>query len=277
MDGTPPESPSPELPKRTLTATERAELNDDGVTCLRQILPQQWLDRIARGIERAGQSTSDIGELVSMKDQGYLGDLFMWLHDDDFRSIVFESPLALLAKQAMGSTSARHWYDQLFVKEPGAQVPTPWHHDLTFWPIAGNQIISFWIPLDPVSREMSGLEYVKGSHRWPNRFKAVTPDYNEYMLDPALEDVPDIDANRDAFDLVDWEMEPGDVLAFHPLIIHGSAGNQSTTTSRRALASRWAGDDVVFVPRKHTMPLPPGHGLEPGQPLGGSMFPTVVT
>lgn len=189
--------------------------------------------------------------------------------------MVFESPLADLARQGLGVEAATHWYDQLFVKEPGADVPTPWHHDLTFWPIVGEQIVSFWIPLDPVTSESSGLEFVKGSHRWPNRYKAITPDYNAYMIDPDLEDVPDIEANRADYDIVGWEMEPGDVLAFHPLIVHGSAGNRSMTTRRRALASRWVGDDVVYAPRKHTMPLPPGHGLESGDPLGGPSFPRI--
>lgn len=264
-------------PVRALTTQERSALQNDGVTCLRQVLSAQWLATIANGVDQVHASGSELGERLSMKDRGFTSDLFMWLMNDQFKSVVFESPLSELARQAMGAGSATHWYDQLFVKEPGADVPTPWHHDLTFWPIAGDQIVSFWIPLDPVTKESSGLEYVKGSHKWPNRYKAITPDYNSYMVDPELEDVPDIDAERDRFDLIDWDMEPGDVLAFHPLIIHGSAGNSSRTTRRRALASRWVGDDVVYSPRKHTMPLPPAHGLEPGDRLSGPLFPTVAT
>lgn len=262
---------------RSVTEVERKALEADGAICLRQILPKQWLATIAEGIDQIESDGTKLGEMLSMKDRGFTSDLFMWLMNDSFRSVVLESPLAELATQAMGSTSATHWYDQLFVKEPGSDVPTPWHHDLTFWPIVGEQIVSFWIPLDPVTRESSGLEYVKGSHRWGHRFKAITPDYNDYMVDPALEDVPDIDGARDDFDLIDWDMEPGDVLAFHPLIVHGSSGNTSRTTRRRAMASRWAGDDVVYAPRKHTMPLPPEHGLNAGDRLSGKLFPTVVS
>lgn len=266
-----------EEPLRQVSDAEITALDDDGVTCLRQVLPQPWLATIADGIDQIESAGSELGQQLSMKDRGFTSDLFMWLMNDHFKAVVLQSPLAQLARSAMQSTSATHWYDQLFVKEPGANVPTPWHHDLTFWPIAGEQIVSFWIPLDPVNRESSGLEYVRGSHRWPNRYKAVTPDYNSYMVDPALEDLPDIDAERDRFDLIDWEMEPGDVLAFHPLILHGSAGNSSTTARRRAVASRWVGDDVVYAPRKHTMPLPPAHGLQPGDRLSGPLFPTVVS
>jgi ectoine hydroxylase-related dioxygenase (phytanoyl-CoA dioxygenase family) len=128
--------------------------------------------------------------------------------------------------------------------------------------------------LDPVTTESSGLEYVLGSHRWPQRFKAITPDYSEHMINPALDDVPDIDAHRDEYRLGAWEMEPGDVLVFHPLVVHGSQGNRSATTRRRALATRWLGDDVVYRDLPYTMPLPPGHGLEDGDPFRGDLFPS---
>ena len=55
------------------------------------------------------------------------------------------------------------------------------------------------------------------------------------MVNPDLEDPPDIDGHRDDYDIVGWDMEPGDVLIFHPLVVHGSSGNASTTTRRRAL------------------------------------------
>ena len=116
---------------------------------------------------------------------------------------------------------------------------------------------------------------MRGSHRWNRRFKAVTPDYNAFMLDSDLEDPPDIDAHRGDYDLVNWDMEPGDVLIFHPLVVHGSSGNSSMTRRRRALATRWLGDDVVYAPRKATMPLPPEHGLHPGDHVGGPLFPQV--
>ena len=266
----------PETPVRHLTEAELAELHDDGVIAVRQILPSVWLDRIAVGIDRCYTSPSPTNDLMSMTDRGFLSDLFMWLHDDDFRSLVFESPLAHLAHQALGSSSVTHFYDQLFVKEPGADVPTAWHHDLTYWPVAGEQIVTIWICLDPVTRRSGGMEYVRGSHRWTNRFKAITNDHNEYMVNPELEDAPDIDAHRGDYDIVGWDLEPGDVLMFHPLVVHGSAGNSSSSTRRRALASRWVGDDVVYAPQRHTMPLPKGHGLQAGDLLGGSLFPSLI-
>ena len=262
-------------PLRNLSQTEIDAFHRDGVVCARAIMPAEWIERMAAAVERSIRDPSPLGATISMQDQGFTNDIFLWLRDPEYRAFVFDSPAAAIAHQAIGSRTVSFFYDQLFVKEPGTQVPTPWHHDLTFWPIEGQQLCSIWMPLDPVTRASSGLEYVRGSHRWNRRFKAITPDYNAYMLNSDLEDPPDIDAHREDYDLVNWDMEPGDVLIFHPLVVHGSRGNSSMTRRRRALATRWLGDDVVYAPRKATMPLPPQHGLHPGDRVGGPLFPEV--
>ena len=66
------------------------------------------------------------------------------------------------------------------------------------------------------------------------------------------------------------------MLVFGPMVVHGSAGNQSNERDRRALAFRYSGDDVVFAPRHATMPLLWEHGMQPGDRLGGSLFPQVL-
>ncbi len=266
----------PEQPLRALTSDELTSFVDDGVACAPNVIPDRWLDLAAKAVDQNLAAPTAIGDAISMREAGYLNDIFMWLANDRYRSYVLDSPVSTLAAQALGALGAIEvgfFYDQCFVKEPGTEVPTPWHHDLTFWPVEGTQLCSIWMPLDPVTTETSGLVYVAGSHRWKRRFKAITPDYNAYMINPDLDDVPDIDADRSAYDLRAWDMQPGDVLIFHPLVVHGSAGNRSTTTRRRALATRWYGDDVIYRDLPHTMPLPPGHGLVDGDRLSGEVFP----
>jgi ectoine hydroxylase-related dioxygenase (phytanoyl-CoA dioxygenase family) len=270
----------PAAPLRPLTDTEVDAFVEDGVVCVRSVMPAEWLDLAADAIERNLEDPTLIGQVISLPDQGFLNDIFVWLHDDGVRRLVLESPAANIAARALAGLGARtttFFYDQTFVKEPGTQVPTPWHHDLTFWPVEGSQVCSIWMPLDPVTTETSGLEYVLGSHRWTQRFKAITPDYSEYMINPELDDVPDIDAHRDEYRVMAWDMDPGDVLVFHPLVVHGSAGNSSTTTRRRAIATRWFGDDVVYRDLPYTMPLPPGHDLTDGDRFGGPLFPSFGT
>ena len=263
-------------PKRDLTAEEVERFREDGVVLVRDVLEPNWLELIEHGVEQGRQDLSMVGKFMSRGTAGYEMDIFLWKRIDALRDAIYYGPFAHWAQQLMGSEEVRFFYDQMFVKEAGTDAPTPWHQDLSFWPIRGEQICSMWITLDEVSRESSGLMYVKGSHRWPQRFKAISPDYFEPIIDEKMDDIPDINADPDAYDLVEWDMQPGDILMFHPLTLHGSYGNSHRDRRRRAIAFRWIGDDVVYTPSPTRMAITFPHDSVEGGPLRGGAFPRIV-
>ena len=263
-------------PARRLTEAEIGEYCSAGVVMIRNAIEPSWLQLIEAGVEKARGAMSLQGRFMSRKTRGYQMDTFLWKHVDELRDAIYYGPFAHWAQQLMGSAQVRFFYDQMFVKEPGTDAPTPWHQDLSFWPIRGEQITSFWIPLDPVTRESSGLMYVRGSHLWPQRFKAISPDYVAAIIDEKMDDIPDINANPGQYELLDWEMQPGDILMFHPLTLHGSHGNRHRTRSRRALALRWTGDDVVWAPSPKRMPVHFRHDSVAGGGLAGAAFPRIL-
>lgn len=263
-------------PIRQISPQEIAQYHQDGVIMIKGLIDPSWLNMIEQGVEEALNNASVMGKFMSRKTQGYNMDAFLWKRVDVLRDLIYYSPFAHWAQQLMKAQQVRFFYDQMFVKQPGADAPTPWHQDLTFWPIEGEQICSFWIPLDPVTKQSSGLQYVKGSHKWANRFRAVSPDMNATTLNSNLEIVPDINANLEQYDVVDWNMEPGDVLIFHPLTLHGSSGNKTRKQKRRALALRWLGEDVVYKPSASTMPIPYQHKSETNGALQGGAFPIIL-
>ncbi len=266
----------PERPLRGLSDGEIASYRAHGVICARGLFSIEWVERMAGAVDAVVAHPTPYGDAVSIPEKGFRGDLFLWKTLDPFRDFVYESAAARIAQQVLGSERVNFFYDQLFVKPAGCHVPTPWHHDITFWPIEGEQVCSIWMTFDRVDRESSGLEFLRGSQRWPERFKAITPDYNRYMLDSDLADPPDIDGHRADYDLAGWDMEPGDVLIFDGRVVHGSSGNHTTERPRRAFSTRWTGDDVRFAPRRATMPLLWRHGLAAGDPLGGPLFPRIL-
>lgn len=264
------------IPNYQLSPQELADYERDGVIMIKQALDKNWLNLAEAGLEKARRNTSFIGKFMSRKTKGYNMDIFMWKHIDEIRDLIYYGPFAHWAHQLMNSKEVRFFYDQMFIKEPGTDAPTPWHQDLSFWPISGNQICSFWIPFDKVNADSSGLLYVKGSHKWPQKFKAISPDYIAQIIDDNMDDLPDINSNPEKYELVNWEMEPGDVLMFHPLTLHGSKGNQSRTQVRRALALRWIGDDVIWTPSAKKMPVNFHHNSEIGGPIRGAAFPRII-
>ena len=53
-----------------------------------------------------------------------------------------------------------------------------------------------------------------------------------YEQNPKFEKIPDIELNRDKYDMISFEMIPFDLLAFRGLMVHGSVRNISKDRRR---------------------------------------------
>ena len=239
---------------RALTPRDIDAFQRDGVVLILGAFGLEWLSRLRAIVdsilEEPGGFISDTG------DQGRgagraLDARYLWRENDAVRSFVFDSGVADLVGQAMGCEELRFYFDHWFVKEPGAKTSTPWHQDVSYWPFTGQQIASLWLPLTEVDRASSGLELVKGSHRWgkcykPRRFVA-SDQKSDWIHDAEGETLPDIEAERDRHDIFSEPMQPGDALIFSAWIIHAAPSNTSERT-RAAVSTRWLGDDVRWRP-----------------------------
>ncbi|MGI9615228.1 MAG: phytanoyl-CoA dioxygenase family protein [Acidimicrobiales bacterium] len=91
----------------------------------------------------------------------------------------------------------------------------------------------------------------------------------------SMEPMPDIEAERDRHRFVTYETEPGDCIVHHGLTIHSAPGNASTDIRRRALATRFCGDDCTYRPEGSFQPLIRDPGIPSGAPLECELFPRV--
>ncbi|MDB5481782.1 MAG: hypothetical protein JWO83_2835 [Caulobacteraceae bacterium] len=143
----------------------------------------------------------------------------------------------------------RFWYlgEQLFLKEGGQSRRTPWHQDTSYLRMKGAQLVACWISLDPLPREHC-LEFVRGSHRGVLFNGSAFADDDEtaplYKHSP-LPRLPDIQARRRDFDIVAWDVTPGDIIVFHLGTLHGGAGTVEGMR-RRTISMRFLGPDVHF-------------------------------
>jgi ectoine hydroxylase-related dioxygenase (phytanoyl-CoA dioxygenase family) len=204
----------------------------------------------------------------------FFGDTFVWAHEAGFRSFLHGSPAAEITATIMRSVKVNLFFDQILVKEPGTSTPTIWHHDQPFWPVAGDQVCTLWLALDPVTAASGAVEYVKGSHRWGQRFKAESFDAGEdYGED--LPPIPDIEAMRGELEFAQFEMAPGDCTLHQGLTVHWAPGNSTDDVRRRAYVSRWAGDDATYYPRPRIQKMLYDPQLTAGGPLDSELWPVL--
>jgi hypothetical protein len=253
----------------------------NGVVMLRGAVAPAWLDLLAQGVEynRTHPSAWSHWYTDPNRAVGFWSDYVTWPEVEAYRRVAFESGLAPIAGELMRSKTVRFFHEHVLVKEPGATEPTPWHHDDPYYGIDGMQNVSMWIALDGVPAP-SGLQFVAGSHLWGRRFvprKFI--DQSPYgVADDRFELLPDNDELVGDHEVLSWDIEPGDVLAFHYRTLHSAPGNL-LATRRRAVSLRWLGDDARFGVRPwETSPPYEPKGLVAGGALDGDpRFPLVIT
>ncbi len=228
-----------------------ATFERDGVIKIPGLVPAETLEGIHAV---ADQQLAEPGKWVSDTNPGGTADRlfttrYLWETNDTINDFAFNSGVGDVAGQLMRSSRARLYFDHLLVKEPHTTAPTPWHQDIPYWPFLGKQIASVWISLTSTTVEQSSLEFVKGSHLWDKYYAPVNFDeaVEDWTTDFVGEQCPDIDSARGDYDIVGFDVEPGDALVFSAWIVHGSPANDGSTR-RVALSTRWLGDDATFAP-----------------------------
>ncbi len=253
--------------------------NADGVVPLRGLFGPQELENLAAAIEDDIREPGPFYHGYESDEGLFHGNLRLWETHDTFREICLHSELPAIAKAVFGSNKVNLLYDQLFVKEAAMSQRTRWHNDQPYWPIRGWQVLSFWIALDRTNLDSGRLEFIRGSHLWDRWFQpevfGKTSAISQYERNPDFEDIPDIEADRDNYDIISWDLEPGDVYLFHAMTVHGAGGNTLTNSRRRGYTVRYTGDDVVYDLRPGLSKPLICEQLTPGQALDSERYPVI--
>lgn len=263
----------PEAPVRSLSENEIKRFWSDGVVIVRELYSPKWIEKIREGLNEICGLSDDTH--AAMKAPWFRSDAYTWHTNNRIRDFALFAPTAYLVQQVLQSERINLFCDQIFVKQAQNKERTPWHHDFTFFPLSGNQIASVWTTVDPVRTEESALEFILGSHRWPQRFRPLGVGGVVKSVAP-LPATPDIDSERAKYRIASWDMQPGDAVIFHALTLHSSRGKPAGDINRRAIATRWCGDDVRFSPTGKELQVAWGHGLRSGDLIGGAVFPQVL-
>ena len=103
-----------------------------------------------------------------------------------------------------------------FIKQARTGKAVAWHQDGAYWPLEPMHVLTLWLAVDQVDRGNGCLRLVRGSHTWHLAQLAETARNGSDVLGSTTHTDQDIMED----DVVDVEMEPGDVEIHHPNIVH---------------------------------------------------------
>lgn len=249
----------------------------DGAVLLPRLVTDEWMWTIKRGIE---DNLNNPGHNAAVRVSDGTGRMFfedagVWRQNPAYTRFMFASLMPQTAALLTGQQGLRVFFDNIFIKDPGIDAPTPWHQDLPYTPMDG-EMCSLWVALDDIAAEHS-LELIAGSHQWGQSFRPVSfaaepvekPGFN------TLERQPNVARLREQHTVLNWPVSAGDVIAFDGMTLHASASN-GASQRRHSFIARYAVDGAVYIPRgPGEYPSFPDCGLSTGMALSDPQFPLV--
>jgi hypothetical protein len=263
-----------------------AQYHRDGAVLLKGVLSAAELALLAQGVDQVYADPGERSSVVrSPEGEGETLVLnYPTTRSPALRSLVESGVIGQLAGKVMDVPQAQLVFEQIFYKTKGRIVPTPWHQDTPFLRVRGYDMCRVWLTADPSPADIT-VQMVRGSHRWNVVYSTGTGETepvvrqeerasynNDNLGDPGLPPPPDVARYRDSFDILSFDVEPGDALVFQGNMLHGASGRDAWEHPRRAFATMWGGPQLRYhEPRGKAFP-PPGnlreHPVPHNAPIG---------
>ena len=242
-----------------MNESTRKAFAEDGAVVIEGCLNQEALAQCRAvfdwGINNPGPGVSTVFDGTEQKSHVDNANPLAKRRLDD---LVSKLPLGQMFADLWGSKHVWYFAEELFLKAGGKAARSCWHQDTSYLPWAGKHWGNAWISFEAVPKR-NALEIVRGSHRG-TRYDGTTFQNIDDPTDPLHGDaavphwprMPDIEAERrsnpDAYDIISWATNPGDVLLLHPASLHGGGATDADFPDRHTLVLRFFGDDATFSP-----------------------------
>ena len=263
------------------------KFNQDGAIFLKNIFDIKWIEILKRGIEKDIKNPSPRFKSHTLKTNVpvYLEDYWTWDLVPEFKDFVFNSPYAEIASELISAKKINLVMDNWFLREAGSKSTTPFHHDISYFDMEGTMCV-LWLPLQATGKDES-VVWVKGSHLWDKLFLRVLfkeghkVEGKECIINGKKYELPpDILGNKEKYEFLKWNCEPGDCVIFDMRTLHGTLSSliPQKTLSRYTLRVAkedakisYVGDWTSYNYKKAMQEA----GYKDGDILGGKMFPTL--
>jgi ectoine hydroxylase-related dioxygenase (phytanoyl-CoA dioxygenase family) len=215
---------------------------NDGFVVIRSLFSKQEVEEIRRAFERLQHTAEHLSQTSTHHGSDFVIDRegertrihrVVWCGAaESVLSSFGEDPrIVNLAAALLGSPELDQLINQAHFKMPGDNVEFPWHQDsrhrrygTPLWTDVNGtgSFVEIAMAIDPVTQDNGPIHFIPGSHRLGH----IEPS-------PGIKDLP-----VGSFDpelKLTPELQPGDIVAFGPYMIHGSEANQSDKPRRMFL------------------------------------------
>ena len=223
----------------------KAAFDRDGVYMARGVFDRTTVHELESDFDRIvtqlASSTEDIDATWATADRrGDRNQVVLHTHNvqnysPSWLRALFDPRFLDVAEAILGPDIVLH-HTKLFQKPRGAGSPFPMHQDWRYFPTSGDQMIAAIIHVSPATAEMGCVSAYPCSHRL-GRLPSTSGQ-------SSFDDADEYRRFADRYPLGEatvYEAEPGDVLLFSALTIHGSGPNLSSTTRKTVLVQLYSG------------------------------------
>ncbi len=222
-----------------VSVAERAFFRDNGFIKLRGVLSPAATLRLRQELVELLSTTFDT-VLDGGTRERFLSVELAWLQNRVLRDYVLSPRIAKIAADLLDVPRMRLYHDNAMSKEPGCGR-TPWHYDDHHFPLATQDVVTAWIPAQPISPAMGPLAFARPIDVYKLvediAFNKFNTSYDRHVAEVFRDHAVAVD---------DEPFEIGEVSFHHNLCFHTAAANR-TRQSRIVLANTYYADGARVV------------------------------
>jgi hypothetical protein len=211
----------------------------DGFIKLPNVLSRGAVARLRHELLHLLSKEFDDSHNVSSNNR-FLSLEMMWLGNALIRSYVLSPRIAKISADLLGVKSVRLYHDNTLAKGPGCGR-TPWHCDDHHFPLATQDVVTAWIPAQPIPVSMGPLAFAK-----PLSIFELVKDINFNKFDTSYDKQIAAAFKSNNVEIEDGPFAMGEVSFHHNRSFHTAAGNRTTRT-RVVLANTFFADGARVV------------------------------
>ena len=114
---------------------------------------------------------------------------------------------------------------ELFAKPAKKGLPSPDHQDNYYWAVKNSNALTLWVALNKSNKDNGCVHYYDGSHEYG------ILDHEPSFAKGSSQKISNTNFLK-KFKISHPKLEPGDVLVYHSLVIHGSSKNISKNSRK---------------------------------------------